>query len=76
MEFTVFEQLVYDAISERQEMKRGNGEFPDFVLIDEIYNCYKAQLLEALRALCRKGLIEHHMTVNKKPMFGVRTKTQ
>ena len=69
---TEFESLVYDSVCSRQIMKREDGQVPDYVMFDEICNGLRAEALEVLRSLYRKGLIEHHQTVNGIPMFGIK----
>lgn len=74
------ESLAYEAVEEIQGITRDSGRSPDFALINEVYNFLRPELpqgfesgvLDALRALYRRGLIEFHQTVNGIPMFGIK----
>lgn len=81
-ELTATERLVYDAVDEIQSIKRDNGRSPDFAMLHEVYNFlrpemgggFEGEALGALRTLHRRGLIEYRVTVNKIPMFGIKTR--
>lgn len=44
---------------------------PCVVTIAEIRDALNAELLDALRTLCRDGLLNVHLDVNKNPMFSI-----
>lgn len=69
---TQFEQIVYDIVRDIQDIKRDNRQIPDYVFTTEIQNSINVDILEALRNLYRNGYIEHHKTVNKADMFGIK----
>lgn len=66
------EAMVQEAVRAGQDSKRALGKSPDFVTMDEITARFKAALMDALRALWRKGLLEHHRNVNGIDMFGIK----
>ncbi len=71
-ELPEYEQIALNAIKEIQELKKSNQQFPDFANKTEIYNSIKVEIMEALRSLYRKGLIEFHRNVNGIEMFGLK----
>ncbi|MBD5367223.1 MAG: hypothetical protein HDR82_09560 [Bacteroides sp.] len=79
-QLTDIERLVYDAISEIQDIKRAGGQSPDYAMHFEINNFLRPELppgfetsiLKALRLLCRRRLIDFHHTVNGLIMFGIK----
>ena len=76
-QLTDIERLVYDTIREIQDMKRDNGQSPDYAMHFEINNFlrpalpdgFETDILKALRLLCRRRLIQFHHTVNGLLMF-------
>lgn len=80
MELTKYEQITLEAIDEIQGVKREYRQVPDYAQLHEVYNYlrpelpsgFEPQVFGALRSLCRRGLIECHVTVNKLPMFGIK----
>lgn len=68
---TDMERLAYEAVSEITEMKRGTV-IPCLAHIREVRNSMNVELTEALRELCRKGLLSVNLDVNKNPMFKIR----
>ena len=79
-ELTTNEQHAYEAVAYIQGVKREYGREPHYAMLHEVYNQLRPELpsgfesaiLQALRTLYRRGLIEHHRTVNGMPMFGVK----
>lgn len=65
---TTFRQLVLDTIEEILESKRG-AVAPCMAHISEIRNSLNVELMEVLRDLCRRGVLEYHIDLNKNPMF-------
>lgn len=70
---TPMERIALDAVSEIQDIKRNEGGYPDYAALDEIINSLRAEMLEALRRLYRKGLVTHHLNVNGTSLFGVKS---
>lgn len=70
IEVTPMQRLAYDAIEEIINLKRGNVD-PCVAHINEIRNSLNVELMEALRELYRKGVLEHHADINKNPMFSI-----
>lgn len=74
-----FKEAVREAVEEIQGMKRDSGRVPAFAFRHEVLNLLRPEwpgvssedALRALRELYREKRIEHHMTVNDLPMFGV-----
>lgn len=72
---TPLQQLVYDIVAEIIEAKQGVVE-PCLAHINEIRNSMNVELMEALRELCRKGIVSVHMDVNKNPQFQIKQPIQ
>lgn len=70
---TPMERIALDAVSEIQDIKRNNGNQPDYAMLDEIINSLRAEVLESLRDLYRKGFITHHHNINGISLFGVKS---
>lgn len=68
---TPIQSMVYDAVREIVEIKRGNVT-PALATLPEVYNMFHVEILEALRQLYRLRLITHHFDVNKRPLFGMK----
>ena len=66
------QRLTYDAVKEIVDIKRGGGQAPAFASLTEVNNFFHVEILEALRELYRRGLITHHTSINKIPMFGIK----
>lgn len=66
------QRLTYDAVKEIVDIKRGSDRAPAFASLTEVNNFFHVEILEALRELYRRGLITHHTSINKIPMFGVK----
>lgn len=77
---TDYERSAYEAIREIQEIKADNGKGPCYAILFEVYNQlrhelpagFETQILQALRTLYRRGLIEFRQTLNGIPMFGIK----
>ena len=65
---TPLQAIAYEAVREIIEMKQGTVE-PCMAHINEIRNSINVELTEALRELCRKGMLTVSLDLNKKPMF-------
>lgn len=80
IELTADERAAFEAVDEIQGIKRDNKQAPDYAQLHEVYNFlrpemadgFEPRILEALRSLCRRGLLCHNLNVNKLPMFGVK----
>lgn len=70
-ELTPLQQIVYDAVCEILDLKRGAVE-PCLAHINEIRNSINVELMEALRELCRKGILSYCTDINKNPMFQIK----
>lgn len=70
-ELTPIQRMAYDAVSEITEMKRGNVE-PCMAHITEIRNSINIELMEALRELCRRGILSVSLDIGKNPMFTIK----
>ena len=66
------QRLTYDAVKEIVDIKRGSDQAPAFASLTEVNNFFHVEILEALRELYRRGLITHHTSINKIPMFGIK----
>lgn len=64
------EQLAYGYVSEITEAKKGNVE-PAVATMNEIKNSMVVEITEALRSLCRSGVLAVSIDVNKQPMFKI-----
>ncbi len=73
--FTPLQQLVYDIVAEIIEAKQGVVE-PCLAHINEIRNSMNVELMEALRELCRNGIVSVHMDINKNPQFQIKQPIQ
>ena len=69
---TPVQQMAYDAVREIVDIKQGNNQAPALASLTEVNNMFHAEILEALRELYRRGLITHHTSINKIPMFGIK----
>ena len=65
---TPLQAIAYEAVREIIDMKQGAVE-PCMAHINEIRNSINVELTEALRELCRNGLLTVSLDLNKKPMF-------
>lgn len=68
---TPLQRMVYDTVKEITEAKQGNTD-PNFALITEIRNSLHVELMEALRDLCRLGILAYSLDVNRNPMFKIK----
>lgn len=66
------QRLTYDAVKEIVDIKRGSDQASAFASLTEVNNFFHVEILEALRELYRRGLITHHTSINKIPMFGIK----
>lgn len=64
-------QYIYEIISEIVEAKRGTVE-PCMAHIDEIRKSINIEVMEALRAMAREGVLSYSIDINKKPMFQIK----
>lgn len=64
-------QYIYEIISEIVEAKRGAVE-PCMAHIDEIRKSINIEVMEALRAMVREGVLSYSIDINKKPMFQIK----
>ena len=65
---TPLQTIAYEAVREIIDVKQGAVE-PCMAHINEIRNSINVELTEALRELCRKGMLTASLDLNKKPMF-------
>lgn len=65
---TPLQAIAYEAVREIVDMKQGAVE-PCMAHINEIRNSINVELTEALRELCRKGMLAVSLDRNKNPMF-------
>lgn len=72
---TPLQQLVYEIVADIIEAKQGFVE-PCMAHINEIRNSLNVELMEALRELCRKGIVSVHMDINKNPQFQIKQPIQ
>lgn len=70
-ELTPIERIAYEAIEEITETKRDSVD-PCVAHINEIRNSMNVELMEALRTLCRKGVLSVGLGLNKNPMFQIK----
>ncbi len=70
-ELTAMQKIVYDAVTEILDMKRVEVE-PCVAHINEVRNLVNIELTEALRDLCRRGLLSFSIDINKHPMFYIK----
>lgn len=70
------QRLTYEFLKEVVDIKRGDGIAPAYASLNEIHNMFHVEILEALRELYRRGLITHHTSINKIPMFGLKGDTE
>lgn len=70
---TPIERIALDTVNEIQNIKRSEGGYPDYAALEEIINSLRAEILESLRRLYRKGLVTHHLNVNGISLFGVKS---
>lgn len=68
---TPMQRIAYDTIAEILDLKRGNVE-PCLAHINEIRNSLNIELTEALRELCRNGVLSYHIDINKNPQFSIK----
>lgn len=68
---TPLQRMAYDAIKEITEAKQGNTD-PCLAHITEIHNSLHVELMEALRELCRLGILAYSIDRNKNPMFKIK----
>lgn len=69
--FTPIQRIAYDTIEEIIGMKRDMVE-PCMAHINEIRDSLNIELMEALRDLCRKGILGYHIDINKNLMFSIK----
>lgn len=69
---TQLERLIYDAITERQQMNEETGKSPTYVTMPEVINALAVEIREALNRLVTENLLEWHQTVNGVRMFGIK----
>lgn len=74
-ELTTFQRIAYEAVKEITDTKEGVVE-PCMAHINEIHNSIKVELTEALRELCRRGVLAVHLDLNKNAMFQIKTPIQ
>lgn len=72
---TPLQQLVYEIVAEIIEAKQGVVE-PCLAHINEIRNSMNVELMEALRGMCRNGIVSVHMDINKNPQFQIKQPIQ
>lgn len=70
-ELTLIQEVALGLIQEILEAKQGRVE-PCVAHISEIRNSMSVELTEALRELCRKGVLSVSLDVNKNPMFRIK----
>lgn len=68
---TLTQRLAYESVKEILETKEGTVE-PCLAHINEIRNSLNGDLMEALRELCRKGVLCYHIDINKNLMFSIK----
>lgn len=69
-ELTPMQRFAYDTVAEILDIKRGTV-VPCMAHVTEIRNSLNVELMEALRELCRKGILSVSTDVNKNPMFKI-----
>lgn len=69
-DLTPMQRIAYDLVAEIIDTKQGSTE-PCMAHINEIRNSLNIEILEALRELCRKGVLQFHIDINKSPMFNI-----
>lgn len=67
-----FQRVAFDLVCEIQSIKQEQGREPSYATMHEVVNSMKVELTEALRQLCRSGVLECHVNVNKIPMFSIK----
>lgn len=70
-ELTPLQILAYEAVVEIIEVKR-DAVVPCMAHINEIRNSINIEPTEALRELCRKGILSASLDINKNPMFQIK----
>lgn len=70
-QLTPIQQLAYEAVVEIIEVKTGQTE-PCVARLSEVRNSFNAELTEALRELCRRGILGVSLDLNKNPMFRIK----
>lgn len=74
-ELTPMQRLAYDTVSEILDLKRGNVE-PCMAHINEIHNSINVEVTQALRDLCRNGILSVNLDISKKPMFKIKNQIE
>lgn len=64
---TPMERWALDTVTEIFDMKE--GVVPRAAHISELRNAFNVELTEALRSLCRRGVLGVRLDINKNPMF-------
>lgn len=64
---TPMERWALDTVTEICDMK--DGVVPRAAHIAELRNAFNVELTEALRSLCRRGVLGVRLDLNKNPMF-------
>lgn len=70
---TMMQRMAYEAVAEITEAKTGIT-VPPLAHMHEIRNSLSVELTEALRELCRCGVLSVNLDKNKNPMFAIRQK--
>lgn len=68
---TIIQKLAYESVMEIIDTKQG-AVIPCVAHINEIRNSINIELTEALRELCRRGVLGVCVDVNKNPMFSIK----
>lgn len=69
---TQLERMIFNAVSERQQMNRTARRSPDFATMPEIMNALAVEVKESLNRLVNDNLLEWHQNINGVRMFGIK----
>lgn len=69
---TQLERMIFNAVSERQQMNRAAKKSPDFATMPEIMNSLAVEVKESINRLVNDNLLEWHQNINGVRMFGIK----
>lgn len=72
---TPIQRIAYELVREILDAKQDRVE-PCLAHIFEIRNSLNVELIEALRELCRRGVLSVNLDLNKNPMFKIKEDIQ
>lgn len=69
---SMWDAAALSLVEEAVDLRRSLGMFPETVPFTVLMNSAKAELLEALDRLHRRGALSRHENINGIPMFGIK----